>query len=79
MITDLFFILALRVHDKFWEEIQKNISEQLVSECEFGPVVSLLQDLQNVAFDTSLIQWDIPQQTKLISPLKSILPSKYAS
>lgn len=53
MISNLFLILALGVHDNFGKHLGQDILEQLGGELEAGPDMALFQDIQHVACDAS--------------------------
>ena len=52
MTPDLLLILTLRVDDDFGDEPCQDIFEEFWSEVEGCPVMSLLEDFQNIACDS---------------------------
>jgi len=54
MVPNLLLILALGVHDDFGKHLGQDIFEQLGSELEAGPDVTLFQDIQHVTYSPSL-------------------------
>ena len=51
VISDLLFVLALRVDDNFRNEASQDIFKELGCEVERRPVVSLFQNLENVTLN----------------------------
>ena len=49
MVPNLLLILTLGVHDDFGEHLGQDVFEQLGSELEAGPDVTLFQNIQHVA------------------------------
>ncbi len=48
VVADLLFVLALGVDDEFRDEVEENVTEEVPSEGELNPVVSVFQDVQDV-------------------------------
>ena len=48
VFTDLFFILAFRVDEDLRNETQEHVFEELGSEVERSPVMSLLHNFDNI-------------------------------
>jgi len=74
VIADLFLVLQLRVGDDNGYEDSEDIFKELEGKVELGPVVSLLHDVENVAWRAVSADQDL--QSRGDEPLKSILPSK---
>ena len=51
MVANLLFILGGRVDDNLRNQIQENIFEKLRCEVEVGPIVTVLQDIENVTWE----------------------------
>ena len=48
VFADLFFILAFRVDEDIRNETQEHVFEELGSEVERSPVMSLLHNVENI-------------------------------
>ena len=48
VFTDLFFVLAFRVDEDIRNETQEHVFEELGSEVERSPVMSLLHNVENI-------------------------------
>jgi len=53
VVPNLFLILALGVHDDFGKHLGQDVLEQLGGELEVSPDVTLFQDIQHIAWNTS--------------------------
>ena len=79
MVANLLLILALGVPEDIGNELGEDMLEELRGEDHLCPVVTLLHNLQHIACRQT-VSYDATARVKQWTlPLKSILPSKYAS
>ena len=76
--TDLFLVLALRVDNYLRNHLGYNVFEQFWGENHLCPIVASLQGVKDIPY-MALVVKKTSSGTKRDIPLKSILPSKYAS
>lgn len=48
MVANLLFILGGRVDDNLRNQVKENVFEKFRCEVEVGPIVTVLQDIENV-------------------------------